>query len=507
MAGYIEPVWQGARKEGAMKKIIATILSLVMLTLASCEGVYTPPTTPSTEPCPPHVDSDVSGVCDKCGAIIQINPTPGTPGDSGEEFTVKLVYNGADFLPNATESIFVQWTDGYSYYTAPIENGVARVRGLDGDYRVTLTSVPDGYAYNPNIYVATNDAKDISIELQKITKIRGATNSSGSDLYDCFKVSGTGVYSVEIKRSSQVVYYEFTPTRSGTYTIESWVDITDNTVNPSIDVYTGHSQYKNYSYTQDDGGAASTYTKNFSYDIEIGESFIGNCFTIGVKVSQISGKYPQTINVAIKRNGGFDVPATEYEMVIPTEIFERTPEYDSSRYEYVEAYAEIGGIKFYDGARFGYNAERGCYCLYNEESGLYDGPILYAKINAPTIYVDRSLAGIEQDNNVLRISATEDYSLFVKGWDAIVDEWDIWLESLSEDQFNYYASNLQAQGYAVFCNSDGVYKVTEELREFLQKFSTSQLYFRDGEGWVESYDVYAAEEDQWLFACGYYVEK
>ena len=45
------------------------------------------------------------------------------------------------------------------------------------------------------------------------------------------------------------------------------------------------------------------------------------------------------------------------------------------------------------------------------------------------------------------------------------------------------------------------------MKEFLQKFSISQRLFFDGNGFVESTGVYAAEEDQWLFACGYYVEK
>ena len=490
-----------------MKKIFSALLVLVLtLQMFSCDVIYTPPTEPPVDPCPPHSDADKSGVCDKCGAIVEIPNSP-EDNESDEPFTVSLVLDGEAFVPDGDETIYAQWTDGFSYRSAELKDGVASITGLDGDYRVTLTSVPDGYAYNPNIYIATNDSRDIKIELYKITKIRGATTSTGSGLYNCLSVSTTGVYSTEIKRSTQVVYYEFRPSKQGTYTIESWVDITENSVNPAIDIYTGTFAAKYFSYTLDDGGAASTYTKNFSYNIEIDENYIGNVFTIGIKISEISGKYPQKMNFVIKRNGNFDIPPTEYEMVIPTEDFQREQDYSSELYDYVEAYTKEGGVKVYDGSRFGYNEERGCYCLYNEESGLYDGPILYAKINVPTAYIDRSLAGIEQDNNSLRISAEEDYSLFVKGWSAIVAEWDVWLDSLTEDEFNYYAQSKQAQGYASYCNSDGVYRVTEELKDFLQKFSTSQLYFRDGDGWVEGYNVYAAEDDQWLFACGYYVPK
>ena len=360
MAGYTEPVRQGTAKEDEMKRILAAILALVILTLASCEGVYTPPTAPPTEPCPPHLDADSSGVCDKCGAIVELPPEE-DPGDSDEPFTVKLTYNGEDFIPEDTEAISVQWTDGFAYHTATLETGVATATGLDGDYRVTLSRAPEGYAYDPNAYVATNDSRNVEIQLQKITKIRGGTSTTGSGLYNCYKINGTGVYSLEIKRASQIVYYEFSPSRQGTYTIESWVDTTENSVNPAIDVYYGTFAAKYFSYTLDGGGPSSSYTKNFSYEIEIGDGYIGNSYTFGVKLSEISGRYPENMVFVIKRNGNFDVPATEYEMIIPTERFEMTPEYDKSRYTYTEAYSSVGGVKLYDGDRFGYNAERGCY--------------------------------------------------------------------------------------------------------------------------------------------------
>ena len=44
----------------------------------------------------------------------------------------------------------------------------------------------------------------------------------------------------------------------------------------------------------------------------------------------------------------------------------------------------------------------------------------------------------------------------------------------------------------------------------MQKYSVNQLLFMDGNGFVETnpaVSVYALEEDQWLFACGYYREK
>ena len=72
-----------------MKRIFSLILAIVVLTLSSCEGVYTPPVTPEAETCPPHRDLDKSGICDKCGAVVEL---PGGTEDGGadEPFTVKL---------------------------------------------------------------------------------------------------------------------------------------------------------------------------------------------------------------------------------------------------------------------------------------------------------------------------------------------------------------------------------------------------------------------------------
>ena len=67
------------------------------------------------------------------------------------------------------------------------------------------------------------------------------------------------------------------------------------------------------------------------------------------------------------------------------------------------------------------------------------------------------------------------------------------------------------QQYAKVVNSDGRCLLTEEMRWFLQELAESKAYFNDGYGWVEKYSVEvcgysvsALEDDQWLFACGYY---
>ena len=80
------------------------------------------------------------------------------------------------------------------------------------------------------------------------------------------------------------------------------------------------------------------------------------------------------------------------------------------------------------------------------------------------------------------------------------------VQNLETNEFENHKQFIEVY-YAGISNSDGVCYVTMEMKEFLQKFSVSQRLFFDGNGFVEMTGVYAKEEDQWLFACGYYLEK
>ncbi len=53
-------------------------------------------------------------------------------------------------------------------------------------------------------------------------------------------------------------------------------------------------------------------------------------------------------------------------------------------------------------------------------------------------------------------------------------------------------------------NSDGVYAVNDEIKNFLYDFSVANYYFFDGYGWGELNGIDSSDSNQWLFACGYY---
>lgn len=501
-----------------LKSILAALLVLCLLISVAACGEYNGPILRPT-------DTDQSE---------ETQPEQGTDDGSDTSFSVTLTLNGEPFIPTEDEPLNAQWTDGFSFHAATFdENGKATVEGLDGDYQVTLSSVPSGLAYNPNIYTADNENRHIEIPLYEITKTRG----NGTSEYDCITLASPGVYQVTLNSETDKVFYEFNPRENGQYSVESWVDVTANDINPRLDVYTGTFAAKYYAYELDDGGAASQYTKNFLHNVKVAEEEIGNVFTFAVKSDSKNGEYPVTVTFVVQFNGGFSWNRATSTLILPTEDFKHAPEFDSSLYDFVGAESKDGNSNIFDGDRFALNPEDGYYHLIDETTGQPTGPVLFAKISQPCRFFDDAFTTLEyRGNKALTVSnGTENYKLFIEGWSAMMSTGQsmnmgyfcavgcpCWTENKCPGACVEGCENctdqctpcpeesIGASGYADYCNSDGCYPVTQELKDFLQKYSISQLLFRDGQGFVETSEVikvFATEADQWLFACGYYVEK
>ena len=513
-----------------MKRILYNLLiiALIMSILSSC-GTYKPPS------------SDLDG-----GKNEETNTEGGgenTEEEKGTPFTATVIYNGLPY--SGAEGIYVQWNDGYHYHTAKVgADGKATVYGLDGDYTVTLLSVPEGFGYNPAVHTATSDRTDTNIEIYRIIETTGSGEGLYSD-HGCINVSKTGVYKALIEDAEDIVYFEFRPSEAGTYGIESWIDVNLAEINPKVDIFGGTFAFKYYLETRDEGGVCKGYTRNFKWEVALSEDMIGNVYTFGVKATTKDGVYPVEITLAITRDGGFERPGLEKTMILPTEDFKQTPEYDPALYEYVGAEVEKNGRYIFDGSMWrifeksedvngdGVGDGDGYYHLYDPvkyaANGGY-GPILYAKINQPCAFMTDAFTTIEDHGNqALTVNVTENHKFFIEGYGVEAGYFCV-----AHAQNNVYCPCLKTcggmcvigctkchnecrqvsqelldckGGYADFCNSDGVYAVTAELQYFLQSFSISQRLFADGDGIVEEGGVDAMEDDQWLFACGYYKER
>lgn len=252
-----------------------------------------------------------------------------------QTFTAALTFNGK---PKYIEGLQVQWTrtDGISeiHRATFDENGLASVDGLDGDYAVTLVGLASNYLYNPNL-TATSENPSVEIKLYRKTT---PTTGKGLDT-NPYIAPDVGIYEATIKEEcvkvpkngtyyyKNAVYYQFEAKKPGTYTVESWVEASSNTVNPQMDIYSGSAVYHRYSYAVDDGGVCNTYTKNFLHSYSLDEKDFSEdgkggqvVFFFGVRAEQIDNKYPVTVRFQIRYTAPYSREALPSDLIAPTEL-------------------------------------------------------------------------------------------------------------------------------------------------------------------------------------------
>ncbi len=458
-----------------MKKLIILLTACVMafftvFAAAGC-GEYKPP-----------ADAGNSGNTGKPDVPPEEPDDPDEPDNpdipQGEMFTVSIKYMNTAFSPN--EKITAYWNelDSSRVYRAEVdENGVAQIGGLDGDYKITLSAVPEGYTYDPNSdnLIATNDNKDVTVNLMRLTPTSGSGQNFDNDKR--ITISTIGAYRATLTSPNQKLHFFYTPRASGVYSIVSLIDITANVINPILDIYLANNGgYTQLTETRDGGGSENTYTKNFKWEMSLAKESVGSPFGFVIRADSLNADaFPVNIDFYIDKDGEFigggDVTYIPVEV---TEKFEKTPEY-SSEFRYI-AYENSQHVLDESLVRF--NEDIGYYCMYDKTVGDYrryeDGSpvILYVKVSKAT--------------EVLAEAFTYDLvrkRIFGKDYTNMV---------------SYYAR---------YSNSDGVYALTEEFRLFLVDYANSQLLFNDGNGMAESIGYNSTLSAQWLFACGYYPTK
>ncbi len=419
--------------------------------------------------------------------------SPVTPSEEEDGFTVSLEWvaidaSRSDFTKSdysKINSLQAQWTDkstGEVFRASFNDDGVASAADLDGDYAVTLVTVPDGFTYNPNIYAVSNDAKAVAVTLYQLSPASSGGNYQGTPYY---QINTTGAYKVTLADADDSVMFYFKPSRQGSYTLESLVDITANEINPILEIRYGNlPAYMNpYGTKQDGGGSENTYTKNFKWEYGIYGDEVGNglIFIISSEARNADayGSDGMELCFILDRDGDFTRGDNDYTVVEAAEDFAKwendgnkapTPSgtfiYCANRPGVVNHILDQTAVKLYaeeDGGD-------GYYHYYDALTGEY-GALLYAKIDGSCEVLE---GGFTNPLVTLYNVNGYDYRAFVSA-------------------------------YVAHCNDDGCYPVTEELRVFLQNFATYQRYFDDGNGWAETNTNYNSDEDsQWMFACGYY---
>lgn len=509
-----------------MKKIICVLLTAVLLLAISGCGEYVEGSTATRDT---YVEIDPGGV--------DIN--------AQDTSTVTLLLNGLPITesPGLYEifmnmEIYAQWSDGHTVVVSKFnEEGVAVASGLDGDYSVTLSDVPGDYTYNINGYTSDNNNRRINIDLYRI--LYGEGPGTGEYYPYIKEFSDVGVYEITIDSPEQVVMCRFAPGISGIYSIESWVSVAEDSVNPQYDHYYGSVAAVWYGYTIDDGGAEGNYTKNFKEIRTVSDDEIGNVFVFGVHASSKDGVYPIKVQVAVLRIGDMNDRYHKVYMVPQEELRQTLP----GEGDFVDYWTlQSNGTYLLDSSKCRLWSKEdggdGYYHIYDEvEYATTDGwgPTLYARITAPTImgYALNQLEWMGNGNNMLTLSDGITFYSFKQmiegflslatiheGWDGSnycvnicpchKDEANpIWACEEYCETCHSLCTQVKPElygkpGYANAVNGDGVYPVTEELKDFLLLFAECHNLFCDGTGDAEAEGLASDQYSMWLWAVGYY---
>lgn len=418
-------------------------------------------------------------------------------------YTVAVYYNNKPFEPGELD-ITVVWRSNSSVTRQPLNaEGKADAGELDGDYNVYLMGLPDTYTYNPNGYKAPdeNGSKQIQILL---TSVQVPTSGDGSNMYGnrgCYQTRLEGTYRAVLKDEKQVLFYEFRPSDSGVYIVESWANVYDDELCPKIDIYGGTIANKWFVRTLEGGGAAleGGFSKNFRWEIAIDQSEIGNAFTFAVHAVSKSGQYPVYVDFNIKRIGKYTSEYADIRPQAAKEIKGKTAEPKAGE---TFVFADMG-TKVFDASKFKKNsANTGRYHLYDMDLyggnpygyGKGYGPMLLCAITKPI----ESYTVIESlyKANVVGTNRSNYLMLY-----------NTWIEEEQKFATFDYTNFIRSDYYRI-CNSDGVCYVTDELKAFLQKFAINHSLYTDavgpGDGTPEIKGYTANQDSLWLFACGFY---
>lgn len=388
----------------------------------------------------------------------------------------------------------VQWCSSLTGNCYPMEakKGIATIDLEDGDYSIHVLGLPDQYTYDPSAYIATAENKCVEINLTQVleptvnnkTDIDGETPIPSGSPYNPYIVT-EGAYKANIVSADEVVYFGFRPSRPGSYVIESWSDdIWVNSEGPAIAYFGNNNQYINTEepIISDDN---SGYDKNFKIQLDIaieefetilnekdeieyvrdenGNYIPGGNYVFGISASV--NRLAKKIPFVIKRIGDYVVEHVKAESV---EVNSTLSTYPEKLENDVFKYLPLDGT---------------ANVFFNNNDGFYhfrtlNGPIIVAKISQPNKYLgDQSFTTVQEaGNKALTLdNGKKDYTSFIGE-------------------------------YAKYCNSDGVYGVTEELKVFLELFYASIKEWFNSESNANRPETIVDDNAGWLFACGYYID-
>ncbi len=426
------------------------------------------------------------------------NSSSGGGGENQDQipFSVQLkAVDGGSM--GSLEGIYAIWTDatGMSVYQAGFnEDGFALCYGPDGEYQVTLSATPKGYAYDPNVYYADNFSSSQVIELYPIRSLTG-----GDGGYPTFyQMRTTGVYRFTFKSALEEFYFAFNASYGGEFTFQSLLDITANEISPIFYKCFG-THLPTVQKEVKGGGVANTYTKNFIYEEGLSDSQ-EMLYKIGVETINANA-FPVTIDLLIALDGEYNGDnGDSFEMVakptlsLPDNLrldIPDDPETVENEETWTAAKPSDNFVFHVDDTTSG---KKRNVCDETKVALHTDGYYYAANKNGEPLLTRPLYAMLTQDL-VARLGA-------ILSTDSGMGLADPMVRQKCQSNGKNYKEFISA--YFERTNADGCYPVDEALKEYLYNISVSKEYFYDGNGSAEMLGYSSDAASRWLFACGYY---
>lgn len=493
-----------------MKKFLILMLSAILIVFCAGCGTFTPPIVSES--------NNGSGTGqEKPGDNTGDDDNPGL---TGNEFSVTLrvlkdgkSLSSSEPIESITTPFYVLESDdvkavwkgqGETHSVKFSSNGVAVTRGLDGSYEVSLIGLPEGYTYDPNgNYNVNNYKRDIIIPLMELSPAFGAgtgfSNSEDGDL--SIRLQKTGNYRAVLTKTGQKIYYTFMPSTPGKYSIQSWVSVQENEINPKMEAYTNANEggYVNPTeHTQyNDGGKCGTFTKNFKFELDRGSGQTGLWgFRISADVKP-EHSYPVYVDFTILYEGASSLGTTTK---VPKGRFNESKQLENNGQNWHYIY-EGEPSNLLDGSKVRLNwTDKNNNGIWDEDDdgdGYYhvvlpdaigaDGNVNWSQ--CPTLYVALFCA-----STLLSNGFTNEFPITVG--DELTTGADV------------YDANWKST-YQKYC-VNGYHPVNPELKTFLEDYSQNNggrnPWFNDGKGMAENspYSLTSGPDGVWLYACGYF---
>lgn len=474
-----------------MKKFLIFLLTIAMsvMMFTSC-GYYTEAIKPVT---PPNGGEDT--------------PPEGKPDDGGDPeladmFTVSCELNGKPLTGLKGKQVEWTGTEGSVYRAAFNENDIAicaESDQMDGEYDISV-SLGSDYAYKEDDYLASNENKHIVVTVYPASQL--ATHT-WDNLRTMPSVSPGHVYAANCSTFRTNKFNVLQPDSVYFYmprgcVLETWCSVKDNNVTPTINAYCAN-QYSGFVNPSPvacrGGGSSGSFTKNIIVSWELyPELDEANCNLFGISATTVSGAHTATVYFSVTSAEIADKEDTQYTTqhvdVKEKDLLQSLKPSGKFNYNYKLTGNILRGdlyklFKVGTTDKAGNHGD-GYYHVYDAESDTY-GPILFAMLT--------------KDNELFETEGTNSGFLYTL----------ISLTQNGKDYSDFFGTSSKPKNYALYANSDGAHPVTQELKEFLQDYAVGSAYFSDGEGWAEDRNLNgkvslkSAEDDQWLFCCGYYI--